>query len=291
MPVQAIVLRRHCDGRACRPSSSSAETSDSTWSSSTSRTRSFCIGVVRTRVEPCASATSAIRFKRVPDTRPTLGAAPTKKRPSFWRKTPTWSAGVSGAPGVVEVDERALQVLGLEHLAELLDAPVGDQELQASPRAQTTVAVVAEDAGDALPQLRDLVDRHPGTEALGEMRVRRQAAADQDVEAGAVLGVDGPDERDVVGLRHHVVAGVPADRRLVLAREVREGLVADVPALDGLDGGGGIDDLVLGDARDGAAEDDARAVAARFLGGQPDGLEPFPDVGTSMTSIQCSWMF
>jgi hypothetical protein len=41
--------------------------------------------------------------------------------------------GRLGHRGRIEVDELTLQVLGLEHLAELLDAPVGDQELQ--PRA------------------------------------------------------------------------------------------------------------------------------------------------------------
>jgi hypothetical protein len=57
------------------------------------------MGVVRTRVDPWASTTSAILLSSVPDTRPTLGAAPTMYRPSFWRNTPTWSTGVSGASG------------------------------------------------------------------------------------------------------------------------------------------------------------------------------------------------
>ena len=77
MPVQAIVLRRHCDGRACRPSSASASTSDSTRSSSTSSTTSFCMGVVATRSEPCASTTSATWFSSVPEMRPTVAATPT----------------------------------------------------------------------------------------------------------------------------------------------------------------------------------------------------------------------
>ena len=39
-------------------------------------------------------------------------------------------AGRSGAAGAGPSMSVRLEVLGLEHLAELLDAPVGDQELQ-----------------------------------------------------------------------------------------------------------------------------------------------------------------
>ena len=105
-----------------------------------------------------------------------------------------------------------MQVLGLQHLAELLDAPVGDQELQPGPVAQPPVAVVAEDRDDALP-------RPPGTsssgtqapEPLGEHRVGGQAAADPQVEARAVLGVHHADEGDVVDLVRDVQAA--ASRR------------------------------------------------------------------------------
>ena len=43
------------------------------------------------------------------------------------------------------VDQLALQVVVLQDLAELLRAPVGEQELQAGAGAQPPVAVVAED--------------------------------------------------------------------------------------------------------------------------------------------------
>ena len=170
-----------------------------------------------------------------------------------------------------------MQVLVLQHLAELLRAPVGDQELQAGLGPQPAVAVVAEDRGDALPDVGDLVERDPHAELLGEHRVGGQAAADPDVEAGAVLGVDRADERDVVDLGRDVVARVAGERGLELARQVGELRVAERAALDLGERRGAVDDLVLGDAGDGGAEERARAVAAGLEGGQADRLEPLPD--------------
>ena len=77
MPVQAIVPRRHADGRASRPIPRSAVTSSSVRSGATSSTSSFWYGVSRTRPLPCASTTSASCASWVPETRPTTGAAPT----------------------------------------------------------------------------------------------------------------------------------------------------------------------------------------------------------------------
>ena len=59
MPVQAMVPRRMRLGRAERPSASRPAMSGSTRSSGTSRITSFWCGVVRRRVEPCASSRSA----------------------------------------------------------------------------------------------------------------------------------------------------------------------------------------------------------------------------------------
>ncbi len=181
--------------------------------------------------------------------------------------------------GGVAGDQRAVEVLVLEHLAELRDAPVGDQELQPCPRAQPPVAVVTEDRGHALPDVGDLVERDPDADLLGEHRVGGQAAAHPEVEARAVLGVDGADERHVVGLRRDVVAGVPGERGLELARQVREVGVAEVAALDLLQGAGAVDDLVGRDAGDGGAEEGAGRVAARLERGQAGVLEPLPDLG------------
>ena len=55
--------------------------------------------------------------------------------------------------------------------------------------------------------------------------------------------------------------------------------VADEAPGDLVDGGGRVDDLVGGDAGHGAAEDDARGVAARLRGLQADRLEAAPDLG------------
>ena len=109
-------------------------------------------------------------------------------------------------PGCRPIEQRALQIFGLEYLAELLGAPVGDQELQPRPVAQTAVAVVPEDPDDALPHLRHLGQRHPGAEPLGDHRVGAQATTHPHVEARAVLGVDDADEGDVVDLVGDVLA-------------------------------------------------------------------------------------
>ncbi len=155
------------------------------------------------------------------------------------------------------VDQFALQVLVLEDLAELLRAPVRDQELQPGAGAQPTVAVVAEDPDDAAVDVGHLVQRHPGAEPHPELGVGGEAAADPEVEAGAVLRVVHPDEGDVVDLVRHVQVRGAGDRGLELAGQVGEVGVADEPALDLVDGRGAVDDLVLRDARDGRAEDDA----------------------------------
>src|SRR5690606_29935996 len=55
--------------------------------------------------------------------------------------------------------------------------------------------------------------------------------------------------------------------------------VADVAAHDLGDRPRGVDDLVGGDSRDRAAEDDARDVAARLGRLEADGLEASPDLG------------
>ena len=150
-------------------------------------------------------------------------------RPSGWC-TPTWSPGRARLRRGGTVGQRVAEVLVLQHLAELLGAPLGEQELQARLVAQAPVAVVAEDLRDAVPGIRDLLGRDEHAEALAEARRRREAAADPQVVADAELGVLDRDERDVVDLVHDVLAGVAGDRRLELARQVRERLVADEAA-------------------------------------------------------------
>ena len=125
------------------------------------------------------------------------------------------------------VGQRVAEVLVLQHLAELLGAPLGEQELQARLVAQPPVAVVAEDLRDAVPGIRHLLGSDEDAEALGEARGGREAAADPQVVADAELGVLDGDEGDVVDLVHDVLARVAGDRGLELAGQVRERLVAD----------------------------------------------------------------
>ena len=87
------------------------------------------------------------------------------------------------------------------------------------------------------------------------------------------------DERDVVDLVHDVLAGVAGDRRLELAGQVRERLVADEAARDLVDLRRGVDELVGRDAGDRRAEHDARHVAARLGRAEADALEAAPDLG------------
>ena len=130
-----------------------------------------------------------------------------------------------------------------------------------------------------LPGVGHLVERDPHAELLGEHRVGGQPAADPQVEAGAVLGVGGADEGDVVDLRRHVLARVSGQRGLELARQVGVLRVADVAALDLLERGRAVDDLLAGHAGHRGPEEAAGRVAARLLGLQPDRLQALPDGG------------
>src|SRR3954447_2164531 len=93
-----------------------------------------------------------------------------------------------------------MQVLVLQHLAELLRAPVGHQELDPSVVARAPVTVVAEDRADAGPDLGHLVGTYEDAQPLGEHRVGGQPAADPEVEAGRAVGTNYADECDVVDL-------------------------------------------------------------------------------------------
>lgn len=102
---------------------------------------------------------------------------------------------------------------------------------------------------------------------------------DEAGEAGAVLGMHGGDEGDVLNLVGDVLAGVAGDGGLELARQVVELAAVQVLLLDLADGGGGVDDLLGGHAGHGRAEDDARDVAAAHHRRQADALELLPDRG------------
>ncbi len=175
------------------------------------------------------------------------------------------------------VDQRPLEVLGLEHLTEFFDAPVLDQELQPCLGAQPTVAVVAEHGGDAFPDVGHLVERNPGADPLGQHRIRRQSAADPEIKAGTVLGMVDPDECDVVDLVRYVLQA--RDRGLELARQIGEFRIADVAADNLVDRPARVEHLVERFARQRRAQHDAGAVAAGLGGLQPDRGQPLPDLG------------
>ena len=129
-----------------------------------------------------------------------------------------------------------------------------------------------------MPHVGGLVGGDEDAESLGEARARREAAADPEVVAGAELGVDDPDEGDVVDLVDDVEARVAGDGALELAREVGELRVADVALEDLVDDRRRVDDLVGGDTREGAAEDDAGGVAAGLGRLEAHRLEAAPDL-------------
>ncbi len=239
--------------------------------------------------EPCASRVPHLRQGGAVDA---ADRGRSRRRSGrFCRCTPTGRASAPGLGGRRSVDQLPPEVLLLQHLAELLRAPVGHEELQPGAGAQPPVAVVTEDRDDALVDVRDLVQRDPGHRGAPDLRVGRQTAADPQVEARAVLGVDDADEGDVVDLVRHVEQRRSRDRGLELARQVRERRVADDPAVDLVDGRGAVDDLVLGDAGDGRTEDDAGVSPQASVVDSPTASRRFQISGTSSIRIQWYWTF
>ena len=82
----------------------------------------------------------------------------------------------------------------------------------------------------------------------------------------------------------------PRDRDLVLAREVRVELVVEEVVVDRLGGGIAVDDLVMGEAGERAADDVARDVAARARRRHPDALEPLEKI-SGMFSSRIQWIW
>src|SRR5829696_600776 len=177
------------------------------------------------------------------------------------------------------VDQLPPQVLGLQHLAELLDAPVGDQELQARSRSQPPVAVVAEDPDHAGPDLRHVLARYPAADALSEHRIGGQPAADPQIKAGPMFGVDHPDEGDIVDLGCNIVIRHAGERSLELAGQVGELRVSDVALDDVANRRARIDDLLGRNTGDRRPDDDPWAIPASFGCVQAYRLEPPPDLG------------
>src|SRR6185437_9790025 len=140
-------------------------------------------------------------------------------------------------------------------------------------------AVVAEQAGHAGPDGRDLVGLDERAQPGREHRVGRKPAAYPQVEARGAAGPLDADKGDVVDLVDGAVRGATRDRGLVLARQVAELRVAGRDGLGGAEHGGRVDDLIRVDAGHRAAEDVARDVAAGLDRGEADLVEALPDRG------------
>ena len=188
----------------------------------------------------------------------------------------------------------ALQVFLLQHLAELLGAPVGDQELQPGVVARAPVAVVAEDADTTPAQTSATSSGRTNTpEPLGEHRVGGQPAADPQVEARLrrrrrctptkatsliswLTQCWAQPEIEVLNLRGRLEnAGSPRYWSTVSRRA-----------------GPASSDALGRDPFQRAAEHHPRGVAARLGGADsPTASSCSQIVGTSSIRIQCSWTF
>ena len=184
-----------------------------------------------------------------------------------------------GAGGCGAVREFAAQVLVLQHLAELLGAPFGQQELEAGLGALLAVPVVAEDAGHRGPHGNHVFRCHEHAQSLGQARGDGQRAAHPQVVSDPEFGVLDPHEADVVDLVHHVQALAAGDRGLEFAGQIHEVRVAHKGFTQGIQLRGAIDDLVGVHAGHRAAQEHARGVAARFDAQQTHGIQPLPDLG------------
>ena len=166
-------------------------------------------------------------------------------------------------------DPVALELL-LDLAAQLVDAELVDEHLQAGPRAVDAQPVLAvEDAEDGLGDLQvvavlgldELVERR------GDARHDRRAAADADLEAPHAVALAG-EEGDVVDAGDRAVGLGAGEGGLDLARhQLRRG-VADEVAHVGADVLRRVEDLVLADAGPRVGRDVADGVAAALAAGQ-----------------------
>ena len=179
--------------------------------------------------------------------------------------------------GCRAIDHRASEVLRLEHVTELLDTPVRDEELQACLRPQSPIPVVTEEGDDADPHVGHVVEWYPRAQSFADARIGRETAADPDVESRTVFRVFDTDEGHIVDFVNDVLKA--GDGGLELARQVGVFGVRDQSAGDLVQGGRGVEDLVDGDAGHRRAEDHPRGVTCGFGGREAHIFEPPPDFG------------
>ena len=157
-------------------------------------------------------------------------------------------------------------------------AEVVDHELEPRLHAGDAVAEVFLPRVEQRAQDRHrLVDTDEDTEVAREPGHRREAAADEDGEARLAVP-ERADERDAVDLRRVAAVRARGDRDLVLARQVRVVRVPVEEARHLVDDGRHVEELVVGEAGDGAAGHVPDGVAARADCRQPHLVEPAEDL-------------
>ncbi len=176
--------------------------------------------------------------------------------------------------------DRALLV---DEPAELVDAELGDEELDAGAIAVRLLSQAPEDPGDRLDGGQELFDRVVLVEQLRLVRRGAQPAADVEIEGALLDPVDrggAGDGAEVV--HHHQAAGLAGAAReggLELAPEVLAVGVAEQEAEEGRGIGGGVEGLGVAHARERAGREVAHPVAARLAGGDADRRQTPHQVG------------
>ena len=143
--------------------------------------------------------------------------------------------------------------------------------------ALLAVARVAEDRRDGDGDGLDLRGTDKERQALGEIRLRREAAADVGDEAHLPLAL-GRHEGEVVDAREAGIVRVRRDGDLELARQVRKGAVAEEELEDFFNDRARVEELLRIDAGQRIAENRARHVAAGLDGAKAHSAQARQDV-------------
>ena len=151
--------------------------------------------------------------------------------------------------------------LGLDLVADRLDARLVDEDLDARLVLVVAPPVAVVDAQDALEIGEQVLVRHEAVDQLGDHRRAAQAAADPDRPADLALGVGRRLQADIVELDRRAVVRRAGHRDLELARQVREFRMEARPLAQDFRDRPRIDDLVGRGAGELVGRDVADAVA------------------------------
>ena len=173
----------------------------------------------------------------------------------------------------------------LEHRrGEALRPPLLDEELEARLRRPVAEAVLAVRVGDRLGDGQHLVGGHEVEEEMREARVRRQRAAEPELEPGAAVA-GGGDEAEVVdlGVGHAAVAAGDVDVEPSRQAGVVAGRVGEEEVVDLHHRRPGLEGLARADPGAAAADDVAHRVAARRAGGEAERGGPLENLAHPAT--------